>query len=196
MSGALDPHALDQLFLTARTHGAWLDTPVSDELLRHLYHLMRMAPTSVNCAPARLVFLRSAEARQRLRPALSAGNVAKTMSAPVTVIVASDRRFYDKLPKLFPQRDMRPMFADDASLAASTALRNTTLQGGYLMLAARALGLDCGPMSGFDQQAVDQEFFAGQHIESNFLCNLGYGDRTALFPRLPRLDFEEACTLL
>ena len=196
MNAALDSHALDQLFLAARTHSTWLDAPVSDALLRQLYQLMRMAPTSANCAPARLVFLRSVTARERLRAALSPGNVTKTMSAPVTVIIASDQRFYENMPKLFPHRDMRAMFADDAALAAATAQRNGTLQGAYLMLAARALGLDCGPMSGFDQQAVDREFFPRQPIESNFLCNLGYGDSSALFPRLPRLDFDEACTML
>lgn len=198
MTLPLDQAALDQLFLNARSHGAWLAEPVGDELLRQLYALMRMAPTSANCAPSRIVFLRSAAAKERLRPALSPGNVDKTMRAPVTAIIACDLKFYDQLPLLFPHRDMRAMFADNAALAQATGFRNSSLQGAYLMLAARALGLDCGPMSGFDQAKVDQEFFApsGGQLTANFLCNLGYGDASALMPRLPRLSFENACSVL
>ena len=207
MTQALDQGALDQLFLTARTHAAWLPEPVSDAVLHQLYELMRMAPTSANCAPARILFLRTPAAKERLMPALSPGNVDKTMSAPVTAIIAYDLRFYDQLPFLFPHRDVRPTFARNAVLAQSTAFRNSSLQGAYFMLAARALGLDCGPMSGFDQSKVDLEFFAPPEtsgaervletlIRTNFLCNLGYGDGSALMPRLPRLSFEDACTLL
>lgn len=195
MSARLDDGALAQLFLNARTSSVWLDRPVGDAVLHELYALMRMAPTSANCAPARIVFVRSAEGRERLRPALSAGNVDKTMSAPVTAIVGYDRRFYERLPQLFPLRDLRPMFTADAALAESTAFRNSSLQGAYLLMAARALGLDCGPMSGFDQAAMDREFFPHGEVTTNFLCNLGYGDHAAWFPRLPRLDFNDACTL-
>ncbi len=206
----LDDASLDLIFRQARTHTAWLPRPVSDDTLHHIYDLMKWGPTSANCSPARFLFLRSIEAKQRLRPALSPGNVEKTMSAPVTVIIAYDLKFYDKLPKLFPHNPgMRDVFAGNPQLVESTAKRNSSLQGAYFMLAARSLGLDCGPMSGFDQAKVDEEFFAagkchpcGQeffpegHVKSNFLCNLGYGDRAKLFPRNPRLEFSEACTLL
>ncbi len=206
----LDDASLDLIFRQARTHTAWLPRPVSDDTLHHIYDLMKWGPTSANCSPARFLFLRSIEAKQRLRPALSPGNVEKTMSAPVTVIIAYDLKFYDKLPKLFPHNPgMRDVFAGNPQLVESTAKRNSSLQGAYFMLAARSLGLDCGPMSGFDQAKVDEEFFAagkchpcGQeffpegHVKSNFLCNLGYGDRAKLYPRNPRLEFSEACTLL
>lgn len=196
MNERLDQRALDQLFLKARTHGAWIKRPVSDDILHQLYELMRMAPTSANCSPACIVFLRTREAKERLRPALNAGNVDKTMAAPVTAIIAYDKRFFDHMAVLFPHRDVRPMFAADPDLAQSTAFRNGSLQGAYLMLAARALGLDCGPLSGFNQEVLDAEFFPQGEVHSNFLCNLGYGDPQALFPRLPRLGFEDACTLL
>ena len=196
VSNALDEPALRQLFLDARTHSAWLDRPVPDELLRRLYDLLRMGPTSANCCPARLLFVRSPEAKQRLRPALAPGNVDKTTAAPVTVVVAQDMEFYEQLPRLFPHADARSWFAGKERLVEETAFRNSTLQGGYLILAARALGLDCGPLSGFDSAKVDAEFFAGTKLRSNFLVNLGYGDPARLFPRSPRLDFEEACQLL
>ncbi|MES2258159.1 MAG: malonic semialdehyde reductase [Pseudomonadota bacterium] len=196
MKTSLDQRALDQLFLTARTHSAWLPQPVGDDVLRQLYDLMRMAPTSANCSPTRIVFLRTPESKQRLRPTLSPGNVDKTMSAPVTAIIGYDLRFYEQMHTLFPHRDLQPTFAADPVLTEATAFRNSSLQGAYFMLAARALGLDCGPMSGFDQAAVDQEFFPQGKVRTNFLCNLGYGERGALFPRLPRLSFEDACTLL
>jgi 3-hydroxypropanoate dehydrogenase len=196
MTNPLDPGALDQLFMAARTHASWLARPVGDELLQQLYELMRMAPTSANCSPARIVFVRTPEAKARLRPTLSPGNVDKTMSAPVTAVIGYDMAFYEKMPQLFPHRDVRPMFVADAALAQATAFRNGSLQGAYLMLAARALGLDCGPMSGFDHDLVDREFFPESQVKTNFLCNLGYGDHGALFPRLPRLSFEEACTRL
>jgi 3-hydroxypropanoate dehydrogenase len=198
MSQTLGEESLDILFRTARTHNGWLDKPVSDAVLHGLYDLMKWGPTSANSSPARLVFLRGREGKERLRPALMPGNLEKTMQAPVTVIIAHDLAFYDRLPQLFPhQPEAREWFSNSPELAQSTALRNGTLQGAYLMLAARSLGLDCGPMSGFDNAKVDAEFFSGPtgSVRSNFLCNLGYGDPTKLFPRGPRLDFEEACTM-
>jgi len=195
--GKLDGADLDQLFRTARTHGAWLDQPVSDDTLREIYDVMKWGPTTANTSPARFVFLRSAAAKERLKPALTRGNVEQTMTAPVTVIVAYDLLFHQKLPALFPQKPaMQQLFATNPQLAETTALRNSSLQGAYLILAARALGLDCGPMSGFDNAKVDQEFFPEGHVRSNFLVNLGYGDPSKLPPRGPRLAFEEACTLL
>ena len=205
MTTPLSNEALDVLFRQARTHNAWLDKPVSDELLRELYDLMKYGPTSANSNPARIIFLRTPEAKQRLRPALSPTNVEKVLKAPVTAIVGFDFKFFEHTPKLFPNNPaMREMFANAPPLAEITAFRNGTLQGAYLILAARALGLDCGPMSGFDNAKVDAEFFspsAGNppafvHVKSNFLCNLGYGDASKLFPRNPRLSFEEACRLL
>jgi 3-hydroxypropanoate dehydrogenase len=210
MGNALSEEGLDLLLRNARSHNAWLDKPVSDHTLRQLYDLMKWGPTSANCSPARILFLRTPEAKQRLLPALAPGNVEKTMTAPVTAIVGYDGRFYDQLPKLFPHVDARAWFADKPELAEVTARRNSSLQGAYLMIAARALGLDCGPMSGFDHAKVDheffpagaarddfqQEYFPDSHIKTNFLCNLGYGDPAKLFPRNPRLDFDEACKLL
>jgi 3-hydroxypropanoate dehydrogenase len=211
MGHALDDEALDTLFREARSFTSWQPRPVTDETLRSLYDLLKWAPTSANAAPARFAFLRSPEAKQRLRPALAPLNVEKTMSAPVTVIVAYDVKFYEQLPKLFPHNPgMVKLFETHPELAETTARRNSSLQGAYLIMAARALGLDCGPMSGFDNAKVDEEFFAAGkpcfgcdqeffsegHVKSNFLCNLGYGDPTALRPRLPRLPFNEACSLL
>lgn len=191
-----DQACLDQLFLEARTFSAWLDKPVEEATLRRLYELARLAPTSVNSSPARILFITSPEAKTRLKPALAPGNVDKTMAAPVTAIIAHDLAFFDKLPKLFPQADARSWFAGNETLAQTTAFRNGTLQGGYLILAARALGLDCGPMSGFDNDKVDQEFFPDGGVKSNFLVNIGYGDRAKLHPRNPRLEFDEACRIL
>jgi 3-hydroxypropanoate dehydrogenase len=189
--------ALDQLFRTARTYSAWRDVPVGDDTLRRLYDLMKWGPTSANLGPARIVFVRSAEAKQRLLPTLSAGNVDKVKAAPVTAIIAMDLAFYEQQPKLFAHNPkMREVFAASPVLAETTALRNSSLQGAYLMLAARSLGLDCGPMSGFVNAKVDAEFFAGGSLKSNFLCNLGYGDPARLRPRLPRLSFEEACSIV
>lgn len=211
MNQPLDDQALDQIFRTARTHTAWLDKPVTDEMLRQMYDLMKWGPTSANASPARFVLVRSKEAKERLRPTLSPGNVDKTMTAPVTVIVAYDLLFFEKLPKLFPHNPkMRDLFASNPQLVEVTAKRNSSLQGAYLMIAARALGLDCGPMSGFDNAKLDEEFFgAGReregceqeffpagHVKSNFICNLGYGDPAKLFPRGPRLEFEEVCSVL
>jgi 3-hydroxypropanoate dehydrogenase len=193
----LNDESLDILFRKARTHRVWLDKPVSDDLLRQLYDLMKLGPTSGNCCPARIVFLRTPEAKQRLRPLLEPGNVDKTMTAPVTAIVAYDLKFYDQLPKLSPQTPgAREQFVNSPELTQSTAFRNGSMQGGYFILAARSLGLDCGPMSGFDNAKVDAEFFSAGSVKSNFLCNLGYGDPSKLRPRGPRLDFAEACQLL
>lgn len=191
----LDDAAQDALFRTARTHNKWTGTPVPDAMLHALYDLLRMGPTSANSGPARFVFVRTTEAKERLKPALSAGNLEKTMAAPVTVIVAYDPRFYDELPRLFPHADARAWFAGNEALAEETAFRNSTLQGAYLIMAARALGLDCGPMSGFDRAKVDEEFLAGRGWKSNFLVNLGYGDAEGVLERLPRLSFDEACVL-
>jgi 3-hydroxypropanoate dehydrogenase len=192
----LSDAVLDQLFRHARTHSAWLPKRISAETLREVYELARMGPTSANSSPARFVFLESEAAKARLLPALSAANVEKTKTAPVNVIVAWHTEFYGKLPKLFPHFDMRPIFAGNPALAEENALRNSSLQGGYFILAARALGLDCGPMSGFDKAKVNAEFFPDGKWKVNFLCNLGYGDRSKLFPRNPRLDFDEACKVL
>jgi 3-hydroxypropanoate dehydrogenase len=210
MGARLDDEALDTLFREARSHNAWQDRPVSDETLRQLYELMKWGPTSANSEPARVLFLRTRQAKERLRGALAPGNVEKTMSAPVTAIIGYDAKFYELLPRLFPHADARAWFADKPELAEVTARRNSSLEGAYLMLAARSLGLDVGPMSGFDQELVDreyfppadarhefeQEYFPSSHIKSNFLCNLGYGDPSKLFARSPRLSFEEACKLL
>ncbi len=195
-AGPLDAAALDRLFREARTHNQWTEEPVSDETLRALFDLLKWGPTSANCSPARFLFLRSRWAKEKLRPALSAGNTEKTMAAPVTVIVAYDPGFFEQLPRLFPHADARSWFAGNEALANETAFRNGTLQGAYLILAARALGLDCGPMSGFDKSVVDEAFLAGRGWKSNFLVNLGHGDPAGLFPRSPRLDFAEACELL
>lgn len=206
MSDPVNAQALDTLFRKARTHNAWLDKPVSDDLLRQLYDLMKWGPTSANSTPARILFLRTPEAKQRLKPALSPPNVEKTMKAPVTAIIAHDMKFYENLPRLFPHNPgAREWFANSPQLAEVTAFRNGTLQGAYFILAARSLGLDCGPMSGFDNAKVDGEFFPvsapdeaspSGPLKSNFLCNLGYGDPAKLSPRSPRLAFEEACKLL
>ncbi len=207
----LTEDGLDLLFRQARTHVAWLDKPVTDDAIRQVYDLMKWGPTSANGCPARFFFLRSKEAKERLKPVLSPGNVDKTMSAPVTAIVAYDLRFHEKLPKLFPYgAAMVKLFEDNPQLAESTARRNSSLQGAYFMLAARALGLDCGPMSGFDNAKLDEEFFgpgkkwdgAGPafflegRLKSNFLCNLGYGDPAKLHARGPRLAFDEAGRVL
>jgi len=188
--------ALNQIFREARTFTAWLPQPVPLGLLQKVYELAALGPTSANTTPARYVFLTTRNAKERLRPALSPGNVEKTMSAPATVIVAYDTEFYEKLPKLFPHADARSWFAGKAALIQETAFRNGSLEGGYFILAARALGLDCGPMSGFDQAKVNAEFFPDGKWKANFLCNLGYGDASKLFPRNPRLSFDEACVVL
>ncbi len=195
MSKILSDSGLDLLFREARTHSYWRDGVVGDVLLQALYDLAKMPPTSANSSPMRLIFLRSRDAKDRLRPALMAGNVAKTMAAPVTAIVGYDTRFYELLPRLFPHQNARAWFEGDPALIEETAFRNGTLQGAYFILAARALGLDCGPMSGFDRDRVDREFFPDGRVRSNFLCNLAYGDAGKLHPRSPRLDFEDACQI-
>jgi 3-hydroxypropanoate dehydrogenase len=192
----LSPEALDKLFLSARTQNKWRPEPIDDATLKRLYDLVKMGPTSANCSPARFVFVKTAEAKEKLRPALSKNNLEKTMSAPATVIVAYDKLFYEQLPKLFPHADARSWFTSSPAVAEETAFRNSSLQGAYLILAARSLGLDCGPMSGFDRAKLDEAFFAGTNWTTNFLVNLGHGDPAGLFGRLPRLDFEEACKIV
>lgn len=192
----LDQTALDRLFNQARTHSAWTDKKVDPALLRQLYDLLKMAPTSANCQPLRVVFVESAEAKAKLKPALAEGNVAKTMAAPVTAILGMDMAFYEQLPKLFPHTDARSWFVGNPALIEATAFRNSSIQGGYFILAARALGLDCGPMSGFDNAKVDAAFFAGTTIQSNFICSLGYGDASKLHPRSPRPAFDEFCKIV
>lgn len=196
ISNRVDDNALDVLFRRARTHNAWQPVPVSNELLHQVYDLFKYGPTSANSSPARVLFLKSDEAKERLLPAMAPLNAEKTRNAPVVAVIAYDLEFYEKLPKLFPHADAKAWFASNADLARETAFRNGTLQGAYLMLAARALGLDCGPMSGFDQEKVNSEFFPDGKWKANFICNLGYGDESKLFPRSPRLDFEEACAIL
>src|SRR4051812_15936876 len=195
-SRSLPEEALAQILTRARTHNVWLPQPVSDELLIQIYDLMKWGPTSANSSPARIVFVKSKEAKEKLLPCLAPGNVEKTRSAPVTAILAMDMEFYEKLPRLFPHTDARSWFAGNQSLIESTAFRNSSLQGGYFIIAARSLGLDCGPMSGFDNAKVDAAFFQGTSWKSNFLCNLCYGDATKLYPRAPRLDFPETCEIL
>ena len=191
----LSDDALDQLFREARTHSAWLPKPVDDALLRQLFSLAAMGPTSANSSPGRFVFVKSAEAKAQLKPALSPGNVEKTMAAPVTVIVGMDMAFYDYLPKLFPHTDARSWFVGNDDLIRATAQRNSSLQGAYLIMAARSLGLDAGPMSGFDAAKVDETFFAGTTIKSNFLINIGYGNPAVIRPREDRFAFDEICRI-
>ena len=197
MTGQLDDAALDILFRAARTHVRWQDKPVPDALLHQLYDLPKMAPTSANCSPARFLFVASDEAKEKLRPHLNDGNVDQTMSAPVTAIIGFDTRFHEHLGKLYPHTDARSWFEGNAPLIEETARRNGSLHGAYMILAARALGLDCGPMSGFDVAGLNAAFFADGRVQANFLCNLGYGQDTAyLHARSPRFDFDEACQIL
>lgn len=196
MNTTLPDNALKQLFTDARTHNGWIDKPVSPAQIRQLYELTVMGPTSANSQPARFVFVQSPEAKERLKPFLAPGNLDKTMAAPVTVIVGMDYAFYEQLPALFPHADARSWFAGNDALINVTAMRNSSLQGAYLILAARALGLDTGAMSGFDNAGVDAEFFAGTSIKSNFLVNIGYGDASKLFPRSPRPGFDDFAKLL
>jgi 3-hydroxypropanoate dehydrogenase len=195
--GRLTDDGLRLLFTEARTHNGWVDKPVSDAEIRQIFDVMRAGPTSANCSPARFVFVRTPAGKERLKPALSAGNLEKTMAAPVTAIIAYDLEFYDALPKLFPHNpDARSWFANSAAVAQATAFRNGTLQGAYFIIAARALGLDCGAMSGFDNAKVDAEFFPDGKVKSNFLLNIGHGDPSKLFGRSPRYEFDEVCTLV
>jgi 3-hydroxypropanoate dehydrogenase len=194
MHPKLDDPALDTLFRTARTRNGWSPAPVTDNLIRELYDLMKWGPTSGNGTPARFVWVRSAESKAKLAAVASEGNRPKILAAPLTVIIGYDLEFGEQMPKLFPARGeaMKAMFEKSPAIAESTAFRNSTLQGAYLIIAARALGLDCGPMSGFDNAAVDREFFANTHIHSNFICSIGHGTDDNLYPRNPRLTFEEA----
>jgi 3-hydroxypropanoate dehydrogenase len=194
--GSISEAALNQLFHEARTHFAWHSRPVPERLLHEIYNIARQGPTSANSQPGRFVFLTTEAAKARLLPAMMPANVEKTRTAPVTVLVAWDTEFYNHLPRTFPQKDMRPLYANNAAFARETAFRNSTLGGAYFIMAARALGLDCGPMSGFDEAKVNQEFFPDGKWKINFICNLGYGDGSKLFPRLPRLEFDEACRIL
>jgi len=188
--------SLDQLFYNARTHNGWQPTVVSDETLRELHDMLRWAPTSANTCPMRLVFVKSAAAKEKLLACVAPGNIEKTKSAPVTAIVGMDMEFHEKLPKLFPHVDARSWFAGNQAAIESSAIVNSSLQGAYLIMAARALGLDCGPMGGFDKDKVNAAFFAGTTHRANFLCNLGYGDSSKLHPRLPRFEFDEACAIV
>jgi 3-hydroxypropanoate dehydrogenase len=193
----VDDSALDVIFRHARTHSAWQDKAVDDSLLKRIYDLARMGPTSANMCPMRIVFIKTREAKERLKPSLDQGNVEKTMAAPVTALIGMDIHFYEYLPKLAPHVDARAWFKDlPESVLQTMALRNSSLQAAYFILAARSLGLDCGPMSGFNNAKVDTEFFAGTTVKSNFLCNLGYGDASKLHPRAPRLEFEETCKIV
>ena len=197
MGMVVSNEGLDLIFCTARTHSDWLDKPVEDELLTRVYDLAKMGPTSANMCPLRVVFIKSPEAKQKLKPCLAPGNVDKTMAAPVTALFGMDVRFYEMLPKLYPPADAKAWFKDlPEPVLESMALRNASLQAAYCMLAARALGLDCGPMSGFDNAKADAAFFADTTVKSNFLCNLGHGDASKLFPRSPRLSFDEACKVV
>lgn len=191
----LDAAALDLLFRDARTHYGWTDTPVTEADLRTLYDLVKMGPTSANSSPARFIFASTLDARTKLANCVSEGNKPKVMAAPVTVIIGFDTKFYDRLPQLFPHADARSWFAGKEPLARDTAFRNSSLQGAYLIMAARALGWDTGPMSGFDQPAVDAQFWAGTDVETNFICSIGKGNDVGIFPRSPRLAFEDAATI-
>ena len=196
MNTPISISSIQQLFTAARTHHAWQDKPVADGLLQEIYDLTKWGPTSANASPLRIVFVKSKSAKEKLLPAIAGPNVEQVQAAPVTAVIAYDQKFYDHLPTLFPAYDMRPMFVANPSMSDQTAFRNSSLQGAYFILAARALGLDCGPMSGFDTQKVNAEFFPDGKWKANFLCNLGYGDPEKLFPRNPRLGFEEACLVL
>lgn len=196
MSTVIDERALDVLFRQARTHNGWKGEPVGEDLLRAVWDLARMGPTSANCSPARIVFVISPEAKHKLKPCLIEGNVDKTMAAPATAIIGHDLAFYDRLPELFPHTDARSWFVGNPKLIETTAFRNGSLQGAYFILAARAMGLDCGPMSGFANAKVDEAFFAGTTIRSNFLCNVGHGDPEEIHPRSPRLPFDDACKVV
>ncbi|CAN5150207.1 malonic semialdehyde reductase [soil metagenome] len=192
----LNDEGLDTLFLKARTHNGWLDRAVSDEQLRRIHDLMKWGPTSANCCPIRILFVRSLKEKERLSACMSEGNRQKTKAAPVTAILGMDMDFYEKLPELSPAVDARSWFAGKPDVIAATAFRNSSLQGGYFIMAARAIGLDCGPMSGFDEPRLNAEFFAGTSIRVNFVCSIGHGDVSRVRPRAPRLEFEEVCKII
>jgi 3-hydroxypropanoate dehydrogenase len=193
MNTPISISSIQQLFTAARTHHAWQDKPVADGLLQEIYGMTKWGPTSANASPLRIVFVKSKSAKEKLLPAIAGPNVEQVLAAPVTAIIAFDQKFYDQLPTLFPAYDMRPMFVSNPSLSEQTAFRNSSLQGAYFILAVRALGLDAGPMSGFDNTKVDKAFFENSSWKSNFICNIGYGDAAKLHPRGPRLSFDEAC---
>jgi len=192
----LDEHAMQQLFTAARSHNGWLDRPVSNEQLEQIYNLMKMGPTSANSCPARLVFVKGAEAKQKLKPCLNEGNIEKSMTAPVVAIIGMDLEFYENLPRLFPHTDARSWFAGKPEKIDKSAFRDSSLQGAYFILAVRSLGLDAGPMSGFNPDKLDAAFFPDGKVKSNFICAIGYGDETKLHPRNPRLGFTEACSIV
>jgi 3-hydroxypropanoate dehydrogenase len=196
MKTSISEQSVKQLFTEARTHHNWLPESLSEDLLKKVYEMSKWGPTSANCNPLRIIFVRSKEAKEKLYPALLGGNVAQVKEAPVTAILAYDEKFYDYLPTLFPAYDMRPMFVSNKAAADSTAVVNSSLQGAYFILAARALGLDAGPMAGFDKAKVDEAFLSGTSWKSNFLCNIGYGDAGKLYPRGPRHEFEVACRVV
>lgn len=196
MSEALSEHAIEQLFLNARSHNGWLDKPVGEALIKRLYLLLSQGPTANNSNPARFVFVQSDEGKQRLLPALGGLNAEKMLTAPVTAIIAIDSQFHELLPQLFTAYDLAERLRAEPAIASTIAFRNGTLQGAYLMLAARALGLDCGPMSGFDSERVNAEFFPDGRWKTNFLCSLGYGDARKLYPKGARLSFEQSCTII
>ena len=191
----VDQAALDCLFNQARTHNGWLDEAVSDAQLHQIYDLMKWGPTSANCSPVRIIFIRSAAEKEKLLSCMAPGNVDKSRAAPVIAIIGMDMEFFENLPQLFPHADARSWFVGNKALIEATAFRNSSLQGGYFIMAARAVGLDCGPMSGFDAEKVNATFFAGSQVKVNFICNIGYGDANKLHPRSPRLSFEEACRI-
>ena len=193
---SLDTAALDLLFENARTHNVWQDRTVSEIVLRRLFDLVKMAPTSMNISPARIIFVKTEQGKEKLKPALVSGNVEKTMTAPVCAIIGYDLDCWKQLPKLFPYKDMTSLFSNNPDFVLSTAFRNCSMQGAYLIMAARALGLDCGPMSGFDNDLVDKEFFPGTAVKSNFLCNIGYGRKEKLSDRAPRFNFEDVCQII
>ena len=192
----LDQQVIEQLFLKARSHNGWLDKPVTDEQLREIYSLMRMGPTSANSCPARLVFVKSDAAKEKLKTCLDQGNINKSMTAPVVAIIGMDLEFYEQLPKLFPHTDARAWFVGKSEKIRDTAFRNSSLQGAYFILAVRSLGLDAGPMSGFNSSKLDEIFFPGGKVKSNFICAIGYGDENKLYPRGPRLEFDEVCQIV
>ena len=193
---SLDSAALDLLFENARTHNVWQDRTVSEIVLRRLFDLMKMAPTSMNISPARIIFVKTEQGKEKLKSALVSGNVEKTMTAPVCAIIGHDLDCWKQLPKLFPYKDMTSLFSNNPDFVKNTAFRNCSMQGAYLIMAARALGLDCGPMSGFDNDLVDKEFFPGTAVKSNFLCNIGYGRKEKLSDRAPRFNFEDVCQII
>jgi 3-hydroxypropanoate dehydrogenase len=192
----IDQHALDTLFTQARSQRAWLDKPVTNGQLREIYELMKWGPTSGNCSPIRIAFVKSPEAKAKLAACMDEGNVEKVLTAPITAIIGMDMAFPRKLPQLWPYGDAQAWYEGNDQKIAETALRNSSLQGAYFMLAARAIGLDCGPMSGFDANKINESFFVGTQVKANFVCGIGYGDHSKLKPRLPRLTFEASCAIV